>query len=35
MNLEAFMVEHSPKLQIISFEFEIWNDWLKLEVGAI
>jgi len=32
MNLEAFIVEYSPKLQIVFFRFEIWYDWLKLEI---
>ena len=32
MNLEAFIIEYSPKLQILFLEFEIWYDWLKLDI---
>ena len=32
MNLEAFTVGYSPKLQILFFKFEIWYDWLKLAI---
>ena len=32
MNLEAFIVEYSPKLQNLFLEFEIWCDWLKLDI---
>ena len=32
MNLEAFTVEYSPKLQILFLKFEIWYDWLKLDI---
>ena len=32
MNVEAFTVEYSPKLQILFFEFEIWYDWLELDI---
>ena len=32
MNLEAFTIEYSPKLQILFFEFDIWYDWLKLDI---
>ena len=32
MNLEAFTFEYSPELQILFFEFEIWYDWLKLDI---
>ena len=32
MNLEASIVEYPPKLQILFFEFEIWYDWLKLDI---
>ena len=32
MNLEAFTIEYSPKLQILFFEFEIWYDCLKLDI---
>jgi len=32
MNLEAFIVEYSPKLQILFLKFEFWYDWLKLDI---
>ena len=32
MNLEAFIVEYSPKLQNSFLELEIWCDWLKLDI---
>jgi len=32
MNLEAFSVEDSPKLLILFLKFEIWYDWLKLNI---
>ena len=30
MNLEAFIVEYSPKLKILFLDIEISHDWLKL-----
>ena len=32
MNLEAFIVEYSPKLQTLFLEYESWYDWLELEI---
>ena len=32
MNLEAFTVEYSPKLQILFLDFEISHDWLNLDI---
>ena len=32
MNLEAFILEYSPKSQILFTEFEIWYAWLKLDI---
>ena len=32
MNLLAFIIEYLPKFQILFFEFEIWYDWLDLEI---
>jgi len=30
MNLEAFTIEYSPKLQILFVKVEIWYDWLDI-----
>ena len=32
MNLEAFIIEYSQKLQIFFLDFEIFHDWLKLDI---
>ena len=32
MDLEAFIVEYSSKLQILFLDFEILHDWLKLDI---
>ena len=32
INLEVFINEYSPKLQILSLHLEISHDWLKLDI---
>ena len=32
MNLKEFTIEYPPKLQFFEFEFEIWHNWLEIDI---